>query len=327
MTPTTTMRGVVTKPSSTGMRVRAMRDDRGVHHSRRVLIQQQQQLTGRKRFCVSSAIGTGSSTPEREREDDEEKGNDVAPPVSAAKPEEGGFLSSLGSRTTRWASEQAEDERVHRGLYCDWKMTGADVLEVWAYRAGLVVLAGAAVECAVRCVSGDYADAQTWYFIGGAGLGCSLYLVHMYVGFIKRVMQTLYAVGMVGSGVLAVTHAEPLPLYVAEHPLSILAVGPAFAALTGLAFKEGMCYGKFEAAALFFAAPTMCLTHLFGASEETQTVAVGVFVSLLVVFAGRKFSQELKDDVGDKSIFMFDALDEAEQARWLANARASGRDL
>lgn len=322
MTPPTTMRGVVTKPSSTGMRVRAMRDDRGVHHSRRVLIQQQQRRrTGRKRFRVSSAIGTGSSTPEREREDDEEKGNDVP------KPEEGGFFSNLGSRTTRWASEQAEDERVHRGLYCDWTMTGADVLEVWAYRAGLVVLAGAAVECAVRCVSGDYADAQTWYFIGGAGLGCSLYLVHMYVGFIKRVMQTLYAVGMVGSGVLAVTHAEPLPLYVAEHPLSILAIGPAFAALTGLAFKEGMCYGKFEAAALFFAAPTMCLTHLFGTSEETQTVAVGVFVSLLVVFAGRKFSQELKDDVGDKSIFMFDALDEAEQARWLANARASGRDL
>jgi len=52
-----------------------------------------------------------------------------------------------------------------------------------------------------------------------------------------------------------------------------------------------------------------------------------VFVSLLVVFAGRKFSQELKDDVGDKSIFMFDALDEVEQARWLANARATGRDL
>ena len=320
-TATATMRGVVTMPSLTRMRVRAMREDTGVHHHRRrrVLIQQQQQRrrTGRKRLCVSSAIGTEPSTPGRELEGDEGNGEGGG----------GGFLSSLGSRTTRWAAEQAEDERVHRGLYCDWTMTGADVLEVWAYRAGLVVLAGAAVECAVRCVSGDYADAQTWYFIGGAGLGCSLYLVHMYVGFIKRVMQTLYAVGMVGSGVLAVTHAEPLPLYVAEHPLSILAVGPAFAALTGLAFKEGMCYGKFEAAALFFAAPAMCLTHLFGASEETQIVAVGVFVSLLVIFAGRKFSQELKDDVGDKSIFMFDALDEAEQARWLANARASGRDL
>ena len=297
------------------------RQNRRHHHPR-------QRQCGRK-GCVASAIGTPPpGEPAREgRNVDANAPASASASSSSSSREDGGIFSGLGARATRWASEQAEDERVHRGLYCDWKMTGADVLEVWAYRAGLVVLAGAAVECAVRCASGDYVNAQTWYFVGGAGLGCSLYLVHMYVGFIKRVMQTLYAVGMVGSGVLAVTHAEPLPLYVADHPWTILAVGPAFAALTGLAFKEGMCYGKFEAAALFFAAPTMCLTHLFGASEETQTIAVGVFVSLLVVFAGRKFSQELKDDVGDKSIFMFDALDEVEQARWLANARATGRDL
>jgi hypothetical protein len=59
-----------------------------------------------------------------------------------------------------------------------------------------------------------------------------------------------------------------------------------------------------------------------------QTIEVALMLSLLVVFAGRKFTQELKDDIGDKSIFMFQALDsEEEQQMWIARARASGRDV
>jgi uncharacterized integral membrane protein len=37
-----------------------------------------------------------------------------------------------------------------------------------------------------------------------------------------------------------------------------------FAALTGVAFKEGMCYGKAECAALFFVVPATLLGHLTG---------------------------------------------------------------
>lgn len=43
-----------------------------------------------------------------------------------------------------------------------------------------------------------------------------------------------------------------LPAYVADHRSSLWLIGPFFAAITGLAFKEGICYGKLECAALFF---------------------------------------------------------------------------
>ena len=35
--------------------------------------------------------------------------------------------------------------------------------------------------------------------------------------------------------------AQPLPEYVASHPGAVWLVGPLFAAVTGVAFKEGMC--------------------------------------------------------------------------------------
>ena len=71
-----------------------------------------------------------------------------------------------------------------------------------------------------------------------------------------------------GRGLDRVVGDAPVEMRVRAHRESMLAVGWTFAAFTGLAFKEGMCYGKAEAGALFFAVPIMCLSHLFGASED-----------------------------------------------------------
>lgn len=48
---------------------------------------------------------------------------------------------------------------------------------------------------------------------------------------------------------------------VVSNPSLVWGVGPLFAAITGVAFKEGMCYGKAEAAALFFVTPTLLLVR------------------------------------------------------------------
>lgn len=48
---------------------------------------------------------------------------------------------------------------------------------------------------------------------------------------------------------------------VISNPSLVWGVGPLFAALTGVAFKEGMCYGKAEAAALFFVTPALLLVR------------------------------------------------------------------
>lgn len=56
-------------------------------------------------------------------------------------------------------------------------------------------------------------------------------------------------------------------------------MGPLFAALTGVAFKEGLCYGKGEAAALFFALPLLLLGHLSGWMPEGMQVSRGLGIT------------------------------------------------
>jgi len=65
---------------------------------------------------------------------------------------------------------------------------------------------------------------------------------------------------------------------------------------------------------MFFLIPAMCLSHLFSAPLGLQEAFVAANVVLLSVFAGRKWTQEVKDDVGDKSVFLFQAMDEQQQA-------------
>ena len=227
---------------------------------------------------------------------------------------------------------------VNPGLYCDWSVTDADVAEVWAYRVSLSVVALSVLACSSQAfiatdpVGAGGGSDPSWldaaYFTGAAGLGVALRLIHMYVDPIKKFMQALYAAGLAGSiGVAALASQTgdggSVPAYVVAHPAAVWAVGPMFAALTGVAFKEGMCYGKAECAALFFVVPATLLAHLTGlANEEIEKGLLGTWCVLIAVFAARKYTQEVKDDIGDKSVFIFADLREDEKAEWVARARA-----
>lgn len=86
-------------------------------------------------------------------------------------------------------------------------------------------------------------DVDFLYIVGAGGLGLSLLLIHIYVTPIKRFLQALWAVGVVGSIGTYLTLARPLDeslvQYVINNPTATWFVGPLFAALTGLVFKEG----------------------------------------------------------------------------------------
>ncbi|KAF5741220.1 hypothetical protein HS088_TW10G00216 [Tripterygium wilfordii] len=74
-------------------------------------------------------------------------------------------------------------------------------------------------------------------------------------------------------------------------------------------FKEGLCYGKLEAAVLTFIIPMVLLGHLTGLMDDGAKLnLLASWMALFVIFAGRKFTQPIKDDIGDKSVFMFNSL-------------------
>ncbi|BBN10652.1 hypothetical protein MPTK1_5g05330 [Marchantia polymorpha subsp. ruderalis] len=224
---------------------------------------------------------------------------------------------------------------VYQGIYGPWSVDSADIREVILYRSGLVTSAAAFVTVASTAFLPDgnpvksavQAVYDPLYALGAGGLGLSLFLIHIYVTPIKRTLQLLWAVGVLGSVAMAVNFAAPadqgLVQFVVDHPAGIWAVGPLFAALTGLAFKEGLCYGKFEAAALFFVIPGLLLGHLSGAMDDKVKLGLlAAWIGLFTVFAARKFTQPIKDDIGDKSVFIFQALPEAEKERIIQEQNA-----
>lgn len=194
------------------------------------------------------------------------------------------------------------------------------------YRSGLVTAAASFIAAAsVAFVPTDSLfgeiikqNIDLFYTLGAAGLGLSLILIHIYVTEIKRTLQALWVLGVMGSlttyTALARPAGENLVQYVIDHPTAVWFVGSLFAALTGLVFKEGLCYGKLEAGILTFIIPSVLLGHLSGLMDDGVKLSLlGSWMVLFVIFAGRKFTQPIKDDIGDKSVFMFNALSEDEK--------------
>ncbi|GLI70950.1 hypothetical protein VaNZ11_016049 [Volvox africanus] len=214
-------------------------------------------------------------------------------------------------------------EEVYYGRFGRWTVTPADRAEVIGYRLGLTICTLAllfegvygllpsdqqAVRDSMQAILNPAAVA------GSLGLGVSLQLIHIYISALKRALQVLWAVGTAGLLYVIATQDAPAAVFVYENPVWIWAVGPLFAALTGVAFKEGLCYNKWEAAALFGALPLTVGGHLlnvFPANVERGLLASCLL--LLTVFAGRKYTQAFKDDIGDKSIFEFQRMDKEEQ--------------
>ena len=230
--------------------------------------------------------------------------------------------TSVEATTTTAEEEEAETTTktqpplLYDGHYGQWSVSRADEVEVWSYRIALSLSCCGALGVAAGCVFGKDGAINPSYFVGASGLGVALVLVHMYVTPIKRAMQAMYAVGLVGSVGIAATQSANVLEFVRDHPSAMWLVGPMFASFTGLAFKEGACYGKPEAFALFLLTPIMCLGHLTGlASGEAETFLVASWMFGFCVFAGRKYTQEVKDDIGDKSVFIFRSLKTDEERR------------
>lgn len=213
---------------------------------------------------------------------------------------------------------------VYQGKYGQWKVEDEDRLEVFGYRLGLNLAVAATVGQGLRAflpeaqasssLSLFLAHSQNIaLFVGLTGFGASLQLIHVYVDPLKKMLQVFLALGVLGTIFISTSelYSSSSSAYygvidfVVDQRWTVWAVGPIFAALTGVSVKEGLCYGKFECAGLALLTPVLLLSHLNGATTSMEKILLAPWLFLMTVFAARKWTQGIEEDIGDKSVFMY----------------------
>lgn len=206
---------------------------------------------------------------------------------------------------------------VFEGAYGPFTITAQDRREVLGYR--LALLTAAIAQAGLLAQWHWLGDAWIWPWLLplAAGLGLALRWIHIYLRPLHRALQLLWLLGCAGLVALAVA-VGPVGMgaAVSGEPRWIWAIGPLFAALAGIGFKEFFCFRRFEAIGVTLLLPIALLGRLTGLlSPELSGWLLAIEAALLLLLCLRKFPMPAAADVGDKSVFAY-----LEEQRRTANA-------
>ncbi|ODG99282.1 hypothetical protein A4S05_38145 [Nostoc sp. KVJ20] len=199
---------------------------------------------------------------------------------------------------------------VYQGQFGEFTITQSDRTSVIIYRAGLMVAAlSFAIGSALVLFNNNptvFTILTPLYACFSLALGVSLFTIHIYMASLHRTLQVFWAIGTIASVILAISSSEPLALAVYNQPITLFGVGFIFVALTGIYFKEAFCFNRLETKILTPIVPLLLLGHLVGIlPTQGESILLGIWAMLFLVFALRKTVQEIPADIGDKSVFTY----------------------
>jgi len=194
---------------------------------------------------------------------------------------------------------------LFEGVYGTYSIDARDRREVLGYRLALLLVAVAQAALLLQWRLLGPALLWPWLALMAVGLGLALRWIHIYLRPLHQALQVFWLLGCLGALVLAV-QAGPgqMAATLAEQRLWLLAIGPLFAALAGIGFKEFFCFQRPEAIGVTLLLPLALLGYLVGLLDAgLTTVLLALESALLLVLCLRKFPMPAAADVGDKSVF------------------------
>jgi uncharacterized integral membrane protein len=203
------------------------------------------------------------------------------------------------------APDSPSAEPVLEGMFGPYTITALDRREVLGYRLALTSVAVAQLALALQWRQWGSQALWPWLVLMGAGLGFALRWIHIYLRPLHQALQLFWLLGCAGFLALAAWLGPAAMVGEAlQRPLAILAVGPFFAALTGVGFKEFFCFCRPEAIGVTLLLPLALLGRLTGLLPVAATLQLlALQAALLLVLCLRKFPMDAAADVGDKSVF------------------------
>ncbi|MFT5338695.1 MAG: putative integral membrane protein [Cyanobium sp.] len=196
---------------------------------------------------------------------------------------------------------------VFEGVYGTYTIDATDRREVLGYRLALTAAALGQAGLLLQWRQLGPELVWPWMVLMAVGLGLALRWIHIYLVPLHRALQLFWLLGCAGALVLAARSGPgAMVTAVASQPLWILAIGPFFAALAGVGFKEFFCFRRPEAIGVTLLLPIALLGHLVGLLDGRVTTSLLALESgLLLVLCLRKFPMPAAADVGDKSVFAY----------------------
>ena len=195
----------------------------------------------------------------------------------------------------------------YEGAYGPFTITAKDRREVLGYRLSLLTVAIAQAALLAQWHWQGSAWIWPWLLPLAGGLGLALHWIHIYLRPLHRALQLLWLLGCLGFLTLAaLVGPGAMGEVLAVNSGWIWAVGPLFAALAGIGFKEFFCFRRPEAIGVTLLLPIALLGRLGGLlSAEASGLLLAVEAALLLLLCLRKFPMPAAADVGDKSVFAY----------------------
>lgn len=196
---------------------------------------------------------------------------------------------------------------VFEGVYGPFRITADDRREVLGYRLALLTVALAQAGLLAQWHWFGAGALWPWLLPLAAGLGLALRWIHIYLRPLHRALQIFWLLGCLGFLALAVRVGPgAMATVLADDRRWVWAIGPFFAALAGIGFKEFFCFRRPEAIGVTLLLPAALLGHLSGLLDPAATGALlGLEAALLLLLTLRKFPMPAAADVGDKSVFAY----------------------
>ena len=194
-----------------------------------------------------------------------------------------------------------------KGVYGDFIVTSNDKKEGLLYRLS-ILFCGLffSIGIAQWFTNGSH-QIWIWLLCMSISMGFSLKWIHIYLRPLHQTLTIFWFLGCIGLVILGYHFGLTNIIYgLRENPKSILLIGPLFAALTGIGFKEFFCFRRIEAIGITIFIPIALIGYLTELTNERFTFAMLVVSSLLLLLMGiRKFNLPAEADIGDKSVFDF----------------------
>ena len=196
---------------------------------------------------------------------------------------------------------------VFEGVYGPYRITAEDRREVLGYRLALFTAAIAQAALLLQWQRFGGSWLWPWLLPLLAGVGLALRWIHIYLRPLHRALQLLWLIGSLGFVALAI-QAGPAGMAdaLSAERRWIWLIGPFFAALAGIGFKEFFCFRRPEAIGVTLLLPIALLGQLSGLlSGSATTLLLGLEAALLLELCLRKVPMPAAADVGDKSVFAY----------------------